>query len=99
MDAAQAIDAKKHTGTVGSAQSKGKVVQVDWSVNLGEHPQHIFNARLLRKNDIGSTGVDSDELLVVGERHIYYMNATTGELRTQKRIDSEIVCATTYPVF
>ncbi|CAD7957625.1 unnamed protein product [Amoebophrya sp. A120] len=70
----------------------GKKVQVDWSVNLGEHAEHLFFARMLRSN----TGPNPESIVVVGERHLYYLKAD-GETQLTKRLDYEVSCATVYP--
>lgn len=98
-------------------QPKGKQVQVDWSVNLGQHATHIFSAKMLRsqqyRDDLngsgggmnqmaqssGVAGAGNDDLIVVGERHLFYIKAQTGEVKLQKRIEYDVCCACTYPVY
>ena len=65
------------------AQVKGKKVQVDWSTNLGEHAQYIFNARVMRS--LSSDG--ASEIVIVGERHLSFLHEETGEFKMQKRIE------------
>ncbi len=80
-------------GAAGGMQQHGggKRVQVDWSVNVGEHPQFLFFARMMR------TVASQESIVVVGERHLYYIKEN-GEIQMQKRIESEVACATVYPV-
>ena len=70
--------------------SNSKKIQVDFSVNLGEHIQSIFVARYSRS--LAASNVD---ILVLGE-HTLFTLKENGTIRLQKRLDFDPSCAVTY---
>lgn len=73
-----------------SFKSSRKVTTA-WTSNLGEAAVHISVGCLS-----GNLG-DEEEILVVGERHIFTLR-DNGDLRMQKKLDYDPLCCVTYPI-
>merc|ERR1719506_3178113 len=77
---------------VDNANPTGKKVQVDWSTNLGEHARNLVVMRYSR-----TLAPNKHELVVIGEHSIFCLKEN-GAIKSMKRVDSQMQCATAYPV-
>jgi Bardet-Biedl syndrome 9 protein len=78
------------SGSSSSSSGSSKKIQVDWSLNLGEHIISLFVARYSRS--LAASNVD---ILVLGERTLFTIKEN-GAIRLQKRLDFNPSTAITY---
>lgn len=68
----------------------GKEVQVDWSLNVGDHGVSIMVARFS-----SSLAASQSDIVLVGERTLFTIKPQ-GSIRLQKRLDFSPSCATCF---
>lgn len=79
------------SGKRGSVITSTRKIKADWRANLGEH---VLDMRVCRvSRSLASGQVD---ILVLGE-HTLFCLQENGGIRTQKRLDYNPICLTTYP--
>ena len=78
-----------------SVHKRRRVVEPVWSLNLGEHATALFQCRVDEPSSSGS-GID---VVVCGESTIFHIDADTGILKIQRRIEVDVATAQSFPVF
>jgi hypothetical protein len=71
-------------GEAAAEEEAGKKVQIDWSVNIGEHALEIVHC----PSNPGT-------IVVVGERTVFWL-AENGTITGSKRFESELSCCYPY---
>eukprot|EP01137_Pigoraptor_chileana_P002843 Opistho-2@42251 len=90
--AASSRDEDNTTSHTSQNVTSGKLLQPDWSLNVGEDVVDIVVARF----SVAQTASQLD-LIVLGERNLFCLKPT-GSVRTSRRLDYNPSCMVAYPV-